>query len=506
MNSEVMKEYIKKVIVLILGVIMLSITAAGTAYPTLKGIGLFADVAWRTVVLFDGIVLVEDAIGAILIKKILSQKEISSEYERAAKLYLGALVVINLNLVTWLFPSKESWMFAFYFLVLVAFFLDTKFCVICWIAEVASLLILFIGNPIVRPADNLFWSDAFIRGVCVTLGLTGIVVMVVFVNKFLLNAKKEQLEANSLRMEKVILKVTDVTRQLADASHSLIETSQTESASTQELASISQSLLESNSTMKEKSEQCQENMTHLNESSKNMSGKMQNLDGISKDLVEISESNEGALNELLTVSKRVEQSTSETKKVADKLLLESNEIGKTLDIINEIAESINLLALNAAIEAARAGEAGKGFAVVAKEVGNLAVSTKHSLESVNDVVTRVQNGTKSVSEVMNDNAQQQTEQNQLIGETVKGIRHMMALLKKSVEAIKQADYICMQQNDIISKTVDVNEDIAGRIQKENNDFTNITYMVQGNTEAINKITLQVEAINGMISELETLLE
>ena len=202
----------------------------------------------------------------------------------------------------------------------------------------------------------------------------------------------------------------------------------------------------------------------------------------------------------------MEQSTSETKKVADQLLLESNEIGKTLDIINEIAEAINLLALNAAIEAARAGEAGKGFAVVAKEVGNLAASTKDSLENVNDVVTKVQNGTKNVSEIMNDNAQQQTEQNHLIGETVKGIRHMMALLKKSVEAIKQADHICMQQNEIISKTVAVNEDIAGRIQQENNDFTDITHMVQGNTKAISKITLQIEAINGMIGELEALLE
>ena len=46
-----------------------------------------------------------------------------------------------------------------------------------------------------------------------------------------------------------------------------------------------------------------------------------------------------------------------------------------VELIQDIAEQINLLALNATIESARAGEAGKGFAVVASEVKNLANQT-----------------------------------------------------------------------------------------------------------------------------------
>lgn len=506
MNNEVMKEYAKKVSVLVLVVVMLSATAAAVVFPILKAAGLYPDVSYAAIGVFVALIVAEDIAGVIFVRKSLAQEVLSDQYESAVKNYLLLLVIMNLNAITWVFPSKESWMFAFYFLVLISFFLDMKYALICSALEIVSLLILFIAKPETRPVDSMFWSDAILRTICICLSLAGIVAMVFFVNKFLLHAKKEQLESNNAKVERLLVKVTEITRQLADASQILVGTSQSESASTQELSAISETLLASSSSMIEKTEKSQTNLSSLEASSRDMGEKMQNVDSISKGLVDISESNEQALNELLAVSKRVEESTNETKKVTDKLLLESSEIGKTLDIINEIAESINLLALNASIEAARAGEAGRGFAVVAQEVGHLAESTKDSLKNVSDVVTRVQNGTENVSKIMNENTTQQLAQNKLIGETVEGIRSMMDLLKQSVEAIGQADTICMNQNNIISETVSINEDIAECILNENREFTNITNMVQGNTAEITEISKQVEVIDNMISDMQALLK
>lgn len=206
------------------------------------------------------------------------------------------------------------------------------------------------------------------------------------------------------------------------------------------------------------------------------------------------------------MSDEVEKSTNQTREVTDKLQDESSEIGKTLDIINEIAESINLLALNASIEAARAGEAGRGFAVVAQEVGHLAESTKDSLNNVNGIVTRVQTGTNEVSKFMKQNVEQLLTQNKVIIETVEEIRKMMELLKKSVAAIEHTNEIQKEQNDVIQETVSINEAITGGIQQENQEFTSIANMVQNNTEEIMTISSQIETINSMVQELEALLE
>lgn len=111
----------------------------------------------------------------------------------------------------------------------------------------------------------------------------------------------------------------------------------------------------------------------------------------------------------------------------------SKETTQALEIIQGIANKINLLGLNAAIESARAGEHGKGFSVVSSEIRSLAIQSKEAVTTIQSIIEKMNNSVNSITDAINESASVSEEQAAAVEEisaTIESINQNMSTLTK----------------------------------------------------------------------------
>ena len=272
------------------------------------------------------------------------------------------------------------------------------------------------------------------------------------------------------------------------------------------MSATSEQLLESSNMLGSKTEESMANLSELDEWKNVVADNVEKVEKTSNDLLDKSKENEKMLSDLKSINGEVSDSMVATTDVARKLSEAVEQIGTTISLINEISESTNLLALNASIEAARAGEAGKGFAVVAQEVGNLANSTRESLEEVETVIARVQSNVDEIIMHVRENSRKLERQNEYFTNVFAGIKDMTELLLVSADAVGTMGEAHGKQAMVIQNTVSINKEIAESIRNENTQFNSINDMVESNVNDISEMTAQINAINGMVDEINKLLK
>lgn len=511
--NKVVEEYLGKVFALSILTITGMCTSAGIIFSILKAIGFYPTVSWIALSIFLGTCLIYLISGIIIIKNSYitdadGTKRVRPDMLKRGKIFITVIILIQFNYISYMIPSRGFWSFCFLFVIVSAFFIDVKMVSACAVEIILSLLVSNIirGSVLWPPEDRYFVPEQLLRIVCVLLSMFSIVLVVFMISHYLVNIKKNEIEENNARVQYVLSTAQDLSDKLLKAGISLSEISTNESASAEELAATSESLLENSNALSRKSDESMQNLNDLKSYGILVNENAGKVENTSKRVLEKSQENEKYLNSLQTINMEVYKSMENTNEVAQKLLTAVKEIDVTLNLINDISSSTNLLALNASIEAARAGEAGKGFAVVAQEVGHLANSTKDSLDEVQKVIGNVHINVSDMAEFVDENSKKLIMQNEYFDNVFNSIKDMNKLLNQSVADIQTMNSAQDKQTEVIRHTVEINQNIAESIQQENQEFTNISSMVENNAEDIMKMTEDIAAINKMVEEIDVLLK
>ncbi len=173
----------------------------------------------------------------------------------------------------------------------------------------------------------------------------------------------------------------------------------------------------------------------------------------------------------------------------------SEEIGKILNVIDEITDQTTMLALNAAILAAQAGEHGKGFSVVADEIKELADRTSTSTQEIAVLIQSVQQEVSDAVAAMDEGLSSVEMGFKVTNEAADALRKIIESSKRSSEMAAAIEHSTTEQSKattLVSSAMERVLSMVGQIAKATTEQNRGIQLIMKATEKIRDVSTHVK--------------
>jgi len=223
----------------------------------------------------------------------------------------------------------------------------------------------------------------------------------------------------------------------------------------------------------------------------------------------------GMVQETIKGMESIKEAMDVASGKVNKLGERSKEIGKIVAVIDAIADQTNLLALNAAVEAARAGEQGRGFAVVADEVRKLAERSQGATKEIADLIDGIQGGVADTVVAMEQGTRGVDAGYELAAKAGQSLKDILASADELGQQVEQISGAARQLttmgkemvklSDNISAIVEENtaatEEMAATTRQVSSSIESVAGVAEENSAATQQVSAASEEISAQVQQV-----
>ncbi|MBI5640229.1 MAG: phosphate/phosphite/phosphonate ABC transporter substrate-binding protein [Nitrospirae bacterium] len=299
-------------------------------------------------------------------------------------------------------------------------------------------------------------------------------------------------EETAASMEEMVTSITQITSSTQDFSMAVESTS----ASIEELSATIKEVAANANELAAAAEDTQSAIIQISSSIKEVEKRAKESavlsDKVKNDAVTFGMT---SIEKTIAGMQNIKSSVEKTADYITKLGGRSEEIGKILNVIDEITDQTTMLALNAAILAAQAGEHGKGFSVVADEIKELAERTSMSTQEIASLIQSVQQEVSDAVAAMDEGLKSVELGFKVTQEAADALRKIVESSKKSSEMAAAIEHSTTEQSNaaqLVSSAMEKVLTMVGQIAKATTEQNRGIQLIMKATERISDVSTHIK--------------